>query len=105
MKTAPRPNRRGVKIRYPKTRKPKIPPVVQQPAHTTGLPPLSFSVPNFSDGRPITYTLTPAGYRYQVGSDEAVQTEALTYPQAAAIARRKYAVPAIGCAQTSQGLL
>lgn len=102
MKTAPKPNRRGVKLRYaPRLNRKPAAAFVRQPS---GIAPPSFSVPNFVNGRPITYAFTGAGYRYQVGTDRAVQTEATTYPQAAALARRKYGVPAIGCASFSKGV-
>lgn len=101
MKTAPKPNRRGIKLRFaPRpNRVPAVP--AKEPS---GIAPPSFSIPNFVDGRPITYTFTGAGYRYQVGTDRAVQTDAKTYPQVAALARRKYGVPAIGCASMSKGV-
>lgn len=91
MKTARRPNRRGCRLAFaPRPAARTVPP--------TGLPPVSFTVPNFSRGRSITYTLTDGVYVYQVAGERAVRTEAATYPQAAAIARRAYHLPAIGTA-------
>lgn len=84
MKTARRPQRRGRRLAFA-TRKPP-----------SNIAPLSFTCPNFKDGRSITYTLTREGYVFQVQGDKAVHTSESRYPAAAARARRMYGVPAIG---------
>lgn len=61
-------------------------------------PPLSFTCPNFVDGQSITYTLTRDGYVFQVRGHKAVHTGEMRYPAAAAKARAKYGLPAIGSA-------
>lgn len=67
--------------------------------HALAPPLMKFTITNFKDGRSITYTLFTGGfYRFQLAGEKPVQTDVKTYPQAAAIARRKYNLPAIGCA-------
>ncbi len=83
LRYAPRPSRKKSKHYLP-------------PPKPTGIPLPAFTCRNFIDGRSITYKLTREGYRFQVQGGEAVQTEAGTYPEAAAIARRRYGLPAIG---------
>ena len=93
MKTAPRPYRRGVKLR----RSARLPKRSKTPPENLPPPP-SFTVQNFKDGRSITYTLTREGYVFQVSGDEPVATGASSYPAAAAKARARYGLPAIGSA-------
>lgn len=94
--------RLGIKLRYaPRSNRKPAAAFVREPS---GIPPMSYSIPNFVDGRPITYTLLRGVYQYQVGSDTPVLTDARSYPQVAALARRKYGVPPIGCASLSKGV-
>ena len=98
MKTAPRPYRRGVKLKFaPRPNRKRYPASVV--ARLIDIPPLQFTVQNFVRGLSITYTLTRNGYRYQVGTDTPVQTDEMSYPRAAALALRKYKLPAIVCQQ------
>lgn len=84
MKTVARPERVGVRLSFA-TRKPP-----------SNIAPLSFTCPNFKDGRSITYTLTREGYVFQLQGDKAVRADTSSYPLAASKARRLYGVPAIG---------
>lgn len=86
MKTAPRPKRRGRPVAFATRKRP------------SRIAPLSFTCPNFKDGRSITYTLTRDGYVFQLQGDEVIHADTSSYPAAAAKARARYGLPAIGSA-------
>ena len=94
MKTTPRPSRKGVNLAFHS--RPNSHRKDGDAEKRSGIAPMSFSVPNFKDGATITYTFTPAGYRYQLAGFQPVQTDCDHPLNAAALARKRYGRPPIG---------
>jgi hypothetical protein len=87
----------GVVRRLPTNRMTQAVILKTPPSPATALPPYQWTCPNFLNGKSITWRLRKGKMSFQVDGYDEHQTDETWYAPAAAIARRLYGVPAIGC--------